>query len=184
MFKTLFDLFISFLQVGAFAIGGGYATIPLIKDFIIERHHWIALGEFTNMITISQMTPGPLAINLATFVGKKVGGFPGSVLATLGCVLTGVIISIAIYKFFNRFKESQSISYMLKGLRSSTTGLIASACLMVVIPAFFKTGQFDFSQINFYALVLFGVCLLLLRKFKVNMLVIIFAAGAAGLFIA
>ncbi len=178
----LIELFWSFLQVGAFAIGGGYATIPLIKDFIIDKHHWINIGEFSNMITISQMTPGPLAINLATFVGKKTGGFTGSVLATIGCVLTGVLISVAIYKFFNKFKDSESISYMLKGLRSSTTGLIASACSMVVVLAFFRNG--DFSQFSYPALILFVICLILLRKFKLNMILIICFAGIVGLFIA
>ena len=69
MISTVFSLFLSFLQVGLFSIGGGYATIPLIRQIIIENHGWLTLGEFTNMITISQMTPGPLAINLASFVG-------------------------------------------------------------------------------------------------------------------
>ena len=179
----LLELFWSFIKVGAFAIGGGYATIPLIKDFIIERHHWINLSEFSNMITISQMTPGPLAINLATFVGKKIGGFWGSVLATLGCVLTGVVISVLIYKFFNKFKDSPSVSFMLKGLRSSTTGLIASACSMVIILAFFKGDVVSFSQLNYFALLLFFLCILCLRKFKLNMILVIFIAGVVGLFI-
>lgn len=179
----LLELFWSFLQVGAFAIGGGYATIPLIKDFVIERHHWIGIAEFSNMITISQMTPGPLAINLATFVGKKIGGFWGSVLATLGCVLTGVVISVLIYKFFNKFKDSPSVSFMLKGLRSSTTGLIASACSMVIVLAFFKDNVVQLSHLNYSALCLFLLCLFLLRQAKVNMILLIFIAGIVGVFI-
>lgn len=182
MFKLLLDLSWSFLQVGTFAIGGGYATIPLIREIIIEQHKWLSLSEFTNMITISQMTPGPLAINLSTFVGLKIGGIAGSILATGCCVFTGIIISVAIFKFFNKFKESQTVSYVLKGLRASTTGLIASACSMMIILALFKDEKVSLATLHIPAVIVFLVSLVLLRKCKVNMIYVLLITGVLGLF--
>ena len=83
----LFQLFLSFLQIGLFSFGGGYAALPLIQSQVIELHHWINMTEFTDLITISQMTPGPIAVNSATFIGLKMAGIPGAIVATLGVVL-------------------------------------------------------------------------------------------------
>ena len=86
------QLFLSFLQVGAFSFGGGYAAMPLIKQQVITAHHWLSVSEFTDLISISQMTPGPIAVNSATFVGIKIAGIPGAICATIGCVLPSCII--------------------------------------------------------------------------------------------
>ena len=183
MISTVFSLFLSFLQVGLFSIGGGYATIPLIRQIIIENHGWLTLGEFTNMITISQMTPGPLAINLATFVGKKIGGIGGSIAATTGGVLSGIVISLLIYKCFNKFKESRIAAEILKGLRSATCGLIASACVMVVIMAFFRDLTPSLANLTLLSVFVFAVLLFCVQKYNLNMILAIFIAGIAGLFI-
>ena len=176
MISTVFSLFLSFLQVGLFSIGGGYATIPLIRQIIIENHGWLTLGEFTNMITISQMTPGPLAINLATFVGKKIGGIGGSIAATTGGVLSGIVISLLIYKCFNKFKESRIAAEILKGLRSAT-------CVMVVIMAFFRDLTPSLANLNLLSVFVFAVLLFCVQKYNLNMILAIFIAGIAGLFI-
>ena len=80
------QLFLSFLQIGLFSFGGGYAAMPLIQDQVVTAHGWLSMPEFTDLITISQMTPGPIAINSATFVGMKIAGVPGAIAATVGCV--------------------------------------------------------------------------------------------------
>ena len=85
-------LFLSFLQIGLFSFGGGYAAMPLIQDQVVSQHGWLTMTEFTDLITISQMTPGPIAVNAATFVGSKIAGVPGSVSATCGCILPSCII--------------------------------------------------------------------------------------------
>ena len=85
-------LFLSFLQIGLFSFGGGYAAMPLIQEQVVSQHDWLTMTEFTDLITISQMTPGPIAINAATFVGSKIAGVPGSVAATCGCILPSWII--------------------------------------------------------------------------------------------
>lgn len=183
MISTVISLFISFLQVGLFSIGGGYATIPLIRQIIIDNHGWLTLSEFTNMITISQMTPGPLAINLATFVGKKIGGFGGSIAATTGGVLSGIIISVLIYKGFRKFKKSRIAAEVLKGLRSATSGLIASASVMVLVMAFFRSQDPSLTNLNIFSVIVFAVLLFCVQKYNLNMILAIFIAGFAGLFI-
>ncbi|MEI3521698.1 MAG: chromate transporter [Anaerosacchariphilus sp.] len=88
----LLELFFSFLQIGAFSFGGGYAAMPLIQAQVVTKYHWLSMAEFTDLITISQMTPGPIAINSATFVGIKISGVPGALVATMGCILPSCII--------------------------------------------------------------------------------------------
>ena len=92
----LLELFWSFFQVGLFSIGGGYAALPLIQNQIVDINGWLTLGEFADVITISQMTPGPIAINAATFVGLRLGGLPGAIIATFGCVTPSLIIVLIL----------------------------------------------------------------------------------------
>ena len=94
------QLFLSFLQIGAFSFGGGYAAMPLIQNQVVQLHPWLSQSEFTDLITISQMTPGPIAINSATFVGIKIAGMPGALVATLGCILPScIIVTIIAYLY-------------------------------------------------------------------------------------
>ena len=90
------QLFFSFLQVGLFSFGGGYAAMPLIQGQVVTMHQWLSMSEFTDLITISQMTPGPIAVNSATFVGIKVAGLPGAIAATAGCILPSCILVTVI----------------------------------------------------------------------------------------
>ena len=100
--SILFDLFIIFLKIGSFSIGGGYAIVPLIQKEIVDNQSWLSLQEFTDILTISQMTPGPLSINASTFVGIRLGGTLGAIVATFACVITCIIISITLFKFFKK----------------------------------------------------------------------------------
>ena len=94
------ELFLSFLQIGLFSFGGGYAALPLIQGQIVTVHGWLGMSEFTDLITISQMTPGPIAINAATFVGIKIAGVPGALAATLGCILPSCVIVTLIARLY------------------------------------------------------------------------------------
>ena len=97
-----FQLFLSFLQIGLFSFGGGYAAMPLIQEQIVNIHGWLDMDQFTDLITISQMTPGPIAINSATFVGIRIGGIPGALVATLGCILPSCGGSFCRHLLFKR----------------------------------------------------------------------------------
>ena len=114
-------LFFSFLQIGLFSFGGGYAAMPLIQEQVVSQHDWLTMTEFTDLITISQMTPGPIAINAATFVGSKIAGIPGSVAATCGCILPSCIIVTLIAWFYLRYKK-------MKMFQSCRTDRICRNC--------------------------------------------------------
>ena len=98
------QLFLSFLQIGLFSVGGGYAAIPLVQSLIVERQGWITMTEFTNLITIAEMTPGPIAVNSATFVGIRIAGLPGAVAATWGCIFPSCIIVSVLAYIYRRYR--------------------------------------------------------------------------------
>ncbi len=99
------QLFLSFLQIGLFSFGGGYAAMPLIQNQVVDTYHWLSMTEFTDLITISQMTPGPIAINSATFVGMKIADIPGAVIATLGCILPSCILVTILAYVYIKYKH-------------------------------------------------------------------------------
>ena len=133
-------LFLSFLQIGLFSFGGGYAAMPLIQEQVVTQHGWLTMTEFTDLITISQMTPGPIAINAATFVGSKISGVPGSIAATCGCILPSCIIVTLIAWFYLRYKKMKMFQSVLESLRPAVVALIASAGIAILHTAFWADG--------------------------------------------
>ena len=113
----LLKLFISFLQIGAFSFGGGYAAMPLIQHQVVELHQWLSMVEFSDLITISQITPGPIAINSATFVGLKINGFIGALAATMGCIIPSCIIVSIIAYIYLKYQQMSIIQNILKYIR-------------------------------------------------------------------
>ena len=121
----MLDLFLIFFKIGCFAFGGGYAVIPLISKYVVEEHAWISTREFIDLISISQMTPGPIAINSATFVGQNVHGFLGSILATAGLVLPQFILMMILgYFLFSKSKKFKIMDYSLLGIKAGVVSLI------------------------------------------------------------
>ena len=141
------------------------------------------MTQFIDIITISQMTPGPIAINAATFVGIKTAGIGGAVIATVGCVTPSCIIVLILAAVYYRFRNLNTIKGVLSGLRPAVVALIASAGLSIVIVAFFKNGlvQFAADNIDFVAVVLFAVSLFILRKFKLNPIYVMLGCGVIGM---
>lgn len=125
--EILLKLFLAFLKIGTFSFGGGYAMLPFIQKEIVEKNKWISMSEFSDIIGISQMTPGPVAINSATFVGYKVSGVIGSIMATMGVVTTSFILITIINKVLDKFKESTVIKAALAGMRPVLIALIIYA---------------------------------------------------------
>lgn len=116
------QLFLSFLQVGMFSFGGGYASMPLIQGQVVTGHHWLSMSEFTDLITISQMTPGPIAVNSATFVGIKIAGIPGALAATFGCILPSCIIVTVIAKLYLKYRSMEVLQGVLGSLKTCRCG--------------------------------------------------------------
>lgn len=179
---TLFELFLSFVQIGMFSVGGGMAAIPLIQNQVVDLHHWLTLTEFTDLITIAEMTPGPIAINSATFVGIKIAGIPGALVATLGCIIPScIIVSLLAYLYF-KYKELNIIKGILAGLRPAVVALIASAGLSILILAVFGEEGFrpDLRSVNFISVFLFSGALIVLRKCKPNPIIVMLSSGVIG----
>ena len=111
------QLFLSFLQIGALSFGGGYAAMPLLESQIVTSHSWLTMTEFANLVTIAEMTPGPIAVNAATFVGTKIGGVPGALVATAGCILPACILVTLIAKLYLKYRNLSVLQSVLGSLR-------------------------------------------------------------------
>lgn len=179
------QLFWSFFLVGMLSFGGGYAALPLIQEQVMEIHSWLTPAEFMDVLTISQMTPGPIAINASTFVGTKIAGIAGAVAATAGCVTPSCFIVLILAALYYKFKGLTMVQGIIKGLRPAVVALIASAGLSVMITALFGKEDFSFqlSDLNLIAVGLFAASLFLLRKFKLNPIYVMLISGAAGIII-
>lgn len=176
------QLFLSFIQIGLFSIGGGMAAMPLIQNQVVDLHHWLSLTEFTDLITIAEMTPGPIAINSATFVGIKIAGIGGALVATLGCILPSCIIVSFLAWIYFKFKELTVIQGILGGLRPAVVSLIGAAGITIFILAVWGEGGFNLNinSVNFVSIILFAAGLFVLRKFKSSPIVIMLGSGVLG----
>lgn len=168
------QLFLSFLQIGALSFGGGYAAMPLIQSQVVDLHQWLSLSEFTDLVTISQMTPGPIAVNSATFVGTKIAGVPGAIVATLGCILPSCIIVTIIAYFYLKYRHLKSLQNVLNYLRPAVVSLIATAGLTIILSAFFGESM---ETIKIQMIVIFGICMVLLLYKKSNPIFVMLLAG-------
>lgn len=177
----LITLFFLFVRIGLLSIGGGYAIIPMIQTEIVKNQGWLSEQAFTDIIAISQMTPGPLAVNTSTFVGMRMAGVAGAVAATAGCVICGIVISLSLYRFFQRHRDSKMIFELLCGLKSASLGLIASAAGTILLLTFFGSdGPPALSQLDLPAVLLFSGTFFCLRKFHANPILLMTLCGAAG----
>ncbi len=171
-FEVYIQLFISFFKIGLFGFGGGYAILSLIQHEI-EIHGWMTPSEFTDVIAISQMTPGPIGINSATYVGYTASGtILGSIVATFAIVHPSFIIMITLVRFFFYLRGNKYMEYALLGLRPAVIGLIAAAALVLMNSENF---------IDYKSIILFGIAFIASFKFKLHPILLIILAGLAGL---
>lgn len=179
----LIKLFISFLKIGLFSFGGGYAALPIIQEEVVDLNNWLTLSEFNDLITISQMTPGPIAINSATFVGTRLAGFPGALAATLGCVLPSSIIVGTISYFYKKYKNLDAMTNILYFLRPAIVSMILIAGVQILRTAFFDINAITISNLDYLMLVIFVAALFAMYKFKTDPIKIMLASGAVYLLI-
>ena len=177
------QLFYSFFKIGLFGFGGGYAMLSMIQGEVVTRHAWLTPQEFTDIIAISQMTPGPIGINSATYIGyTATGSIWGAALATFALVLPSFIVMLILYKFFMRYHDSRPVTDTFAGLRPAVIGLIASAALVLMNTENFGSPGEDFRQFLF-SLGIFAAVLTANFFFRVNAILLIILAGIAGFLI-
>ena len=178
----LLQLFLSFATVGLFCVGGGYASMPLIQVEVIEKYRWLSMNEFVDIFTLSQMTPGPIGINAATFVGSKVAGIPGSIAATAGFVFPSVIIVLLLAYLYYKYGNVGPIRGILNGLRPAVVALIASAGVNFILLAFWNKEKLpvEIGKTDLVAVLIF-VLALAAQKRKIGTITLLASSGVAGL---
>ncbi len=177
------QLFLSFLQVGMFSVGGGYAAIPLIQEQVVSGHAWLTMGEFTDLVTLAEMTPGPIAVNSATFVGIRIAGPLGALIATLGCITPSLFIVSLLAYIYYRYKSVSVLQSILSSLRPAVVALIAGAGLSILKQVAFPGNSFVLSSVNWIGVLIFAAAFVALRKFKTNPILTMLCCGAANLVI-
>lgn len=178
------DLILAYFQIGLFSIGGGHASIPVAQSVVVDSFGWLSLEEFTAMITISEMTPGPFGINSATYVGLKVGGVLGGVIATLAFLVPSVTICLSLFLIVKRFRKLRWVDGFMQGIRPAVSGLICSAGLSMFLLAVVGgsvlqsiTSDFSFDPI---AVVIVAASFAVTHKTKINPVLIILLSGVVG----
>ncbi len=167
------QLFYAYTKIGFFGFGGGYAMLSLIQHEVVDKYHWLSLAEFTDVIAISQMTPGPIGINSATYIGYTVtGNVWGAILATVAVSLPSFLMVLAISVFFVKFRQNRYVSAAFTGLRPVTIGLIAAAALVLM------NGD---NFIDYKSVLIFVAAFVLSWKFNVHPILMICLAGIAGM---
>jgi chromate transporter len=164
-------MFLTFVKVGLFSFGGGYAVLAMLQQEIVVKHGWLTASEFTDIVAISQMTPGPIAINAATFIGFKTHGVLGSVLCTLGVILAPLCLMMILTHTYIKLQQKEWFKNMFKSLRLLSVGLIAAAMVLIgksAFPDLFSVG-------------VFVVCFLILWRWKVNPIYMLLGVAVFGM---
>lgn len=175
------QLFYTFFKIGMFGFGGGYAMLSMIQGEVVTRYGWLTAQEFTDIVAVSQMTPGPIGINTATYVGfTATGSVWGSLIATFAVVLPSFILMLAISKFFLKYQKHPAVEAVFSGLRPAVVGLLASAALVLMNKDNFGAPQEDVQAFAASCLI-FLVAFIGTRKYKVSPILMIVACGVAGL---
>ncbi|WP_101772887.1 chromate transporter [Peptostreptococcus faecalis] len=178
IFNNLLTLAMTFLKIGAFSFGGGYAVLPLIQKYVIKENAWLTIKELTDLVSLSQITPGPIGVNAATFIGMKTNGLTGAVIASFAAVIPGCIIMFILAKIIFNGKKIKAIDYILKGLKPAVASLILIAAIEM-----FKTSLISSNSIKPIALIGFIVGFLLFSYRKYGVIKIIGITFAMGILV-
>ena len=175
------QLFYTFFKIGLFGFGGGYAMLSMIQGEVVTRYEWVSTQEFTDIVAISQSTPGPIGINAATYVGfTATGSIWGSVIATFAVVLPSFILMLTISKFFLKYQKHPAVEAVFSGLRPAVVGLLASAALVLMNVENFGSPTDD-TYTFVISIIIFLVAFIGTKKYHANPILMIIACGIAGL---
>lgn len=173
----LVSLFFEFFKIGLFAVGGGLATLPFLYE-LADKSHWITTGDISNLVAISESTPGPLGVNMATYVGFLQSGPVGGIIATLGLITPSVIIIILVARILSKFKNNKVIEYVFYGLKAASCALIAAAGVGVARLAFFGETILD---VNLKGIILAAAIFLAMKKIKWHPMAFIAISAVLGI---
>lgn len=178
---NLILLIIEFFKTGLFAVGGGLATIPFLSEMGV-KYAWFTTEMLSTMIAVSESTPGPIGVNMATYVGYNVSGALGALLATLSLVSPSLIVICIVAKYYQQFKESKIVKMVFAGIKPAVVAFIGSACISLFISVLFNKGQSGVAFFNIKSIVLLAALLLTSKKFKdVHPIAFIIASAIIGI---
>lgn len=169
------QLFYTFFKIGLFSFGGGYAMLPLIQNEVVTRWNWITNSQFADIVAVSQITPGPIAVNSATYIGyTSTGSIWGSACATMGVCLPSVLVIILLYIFLQKFKESVWLKNAFKGLKIGVVGLVLAAAVILMTPENF---------IDYKSWIICFISFIACYRFDVSPIILISVAAVTGILI-
>ena len=174
------QILFTFMKVALLSFGGGYASLPLVEEQVVFGKGWLTPAEFANLLALDEFTPGPIIINSATFVGMKVAGVPGALMATLGSVLPCFVLSLTLIWLYRRFQEIPIIGQLLGALKCMALALITSTFLNILLALVFPAGIAAL-QINFYSIGMIFAAMLMMRKLQLSPVVTMIICGAANM---
>lgn len=179
------ELLWEFVQIGLLSFGGGYAVLPLIEQNIVQDKGWLTDQQFVDILTISEMTPGPISINAATFVGNQLLGVLGGIVATLGVVLPSFFIVLVLAYLYNRYQNLSIVQGMIQALRPAIVALIAVAGMTIFLTALFSTASLPVTldQLNWISLAIFILSLYIMSRRPTSPIRIMLVSGLLGLII-
>ncbi len=179
----LMQMFLAFVQVGLFSVGGGYAAIGLIREQIVDKHALLTMAEFTDLITVAEMTPGPIAVNAATFVGMRIAGPWGAVVCTAGCILMPCILCLLLAKMYYKYRSVSGVQRVLSAMRPAVVSLIGAAAVSIFLLAVFNAESLftlSIAGLRPVELGIFVGVLVLLRLKKISPIWSILLSGVLG----
>lgn len=177
----LIELFLCFFEIGLMSIGGGYVAMPLIQSQTVTRNAWLTMSEFADLVTIAEMTPGPIGINAATFVGMRLSGVGGAVIATLGFIAPSMLIVSLLAFLYGRYRNMPILKDILRSLKPVVVAMIASAGVKLFLQVAFGGSAAQWTNADIAGIILFAVSLFALRKWKPSPILVLLLCGAAGL---
>lgn len=178
---SVLEVFLNFLKIGVFAFGGAYAVIPLIEEQMVTNTKWMTFTEFSDLVAIDELTPGPIIINSSTFIGMKLSGIAGAIAATLGCVVPGCIIALILIRLYRKYRQIPVISEAIKVLKCMSVALIFSVLIKMFMNAVFPKGLTSFDSISILSLVMVAGSFVVLKRYKVNPLLVMLTCGCINL---
>lgn len=177
----LLKVMFSFMKVCMLAFGGGYSAVPLVANEIVEVQKWMTYAEYADLLALDELTPGPIMINCATFVGMRVAGLPGALAATLGCCIPPAVFCFILDLIYRKYREVPAVAVILQAMKCMSLALVATTVIQLGINILFPGGSITLGGLDIFSLVLAVLAFVLIRKDVVNPILVLLGCGALRL---
>ncbi|MBQ6477923.1 MAG: chromate transporter [Erysipelotrichaceae bacterium] len=171
--KMLLQIFLAFIKIGSMSFGGAYGAMAIIQKQIVEINKWMSFAEFRDLVAIDELTPGPILINSATYIGMKLHGIPGALAASIGCIVPSFLISLILIRVYRKYRRVSYIDESILSIKCMASAMIFSTFLTILLDSLFHDGIIDYRMLGMAL-----VCFFLLRKYRINPIYLMLGCGA------